>query len=58
MSDYMKKFMAFFKDEAGASLVEYVLLLMFIALVCVTAIGLIGGSLVPRFEDVADGFGN
>jgi len=38
------------RDERGASLVEYALLLALIAVVCVVAISLLGGNLNHSFS--------
>lgn len=43
--------------ESGQALVEYTLLLMFIALVAVTALESIGLSVVEPISDVATGIG-
>jgi pilus assembly protein Flp/PilA len=48
----MKKLINFFKDEEGASMVEYGLLVALIAVVCMGAIGLLGGSLNTKFGEV------
>ena len=44
-----KKFM---KGEEGATMVEYGLMLALIAVVCVAAVGLIGGTLNTKFGAV------
>ena len=41
------------KDESGASLVEYALLLAFIAVVCVGAVTLIGGTTAASLDSSA-----
>ena len=43
----------FFKDESGASSVEYGLLVTFIALVIISAVGLVGTSLTGVFNTAA-----
>jgi pilus assembly protein Flp/PilA len=48
----MEKLINFFKDEEGASMVEYGLLIAFIAIVAVAALGLLGTSVKEVFEDV------
>jgi pilus assembly protein Flp/PilA len=40
----MKKIIDFFKDEEGAALPEYALLVALIAIVCIIAITQLGGS--------------
>ena len=37
-------------DEEGASLVEYVLMVALIAVVCITAVALLGGAARDKFE--------
>jgi pilus assembly protein Flp/PilA len=49
----MKKLMRFFKEEDGATAVEYGIMVALIAAVIVTAVGLIGTNLNATFEDVA-----
>jgi pilus assembly protein Flp/PilA len=48
----MKKLISFFKDEEGASMVEYGLLIALIAIAAVAALGLLGTSVKELFEDV------
>jgi Flp pilus assembly pilin Flp len=43
--------------ESGQALVEYALILMFIALVCVTALEAIGVGVSQPLMDAADGLG-
>ena len=40
-------------EERGASLVEYALLVALIAVVCIAAISLLGGSAATKFSTVA-----
>jgi pilus assembly protein Flp/PilA len=49
----MKKLLSFFRDEAGASAVEYGLLVALIAAVIVGAVTLLGGNLKATFEYIA-----
>ena len=51
----MERIKNFFKDESGASAVEYGLLVALIALVIITAVGLVGTSLNTKFGEVATG---
>jgi len=44
-------------QEGGQALVEYTLLLMFVALVCVTALQSIGVNILGPLSDVATGVG-
>jgi pilus assembly protein Flp/PilA len=48
----MKKVMNFFKDEEGATMVEYGLMVALIAVVCITAVGVIGTNLDAMFDAV------
>jgi pilus assembly protein Flp/PilA len=41
----LKKFSAMVKDEKGQALAEYGLILALIAVLCVTALGLLGGQI-------------
>jgi pilus assembly protein Flp/PilA len=49
----IKKLISFFKDEEGASMVEYGLLVALIAVVCLAAVALIGTNLNLVFTKVA-----
>jgi len=49
----VKKLINFFKDEEGASMVEYGLLVALIAVVCIAAIGFVGDNLNLVFTNVA-----
>ena len=49
----MKKLIAFFKDEEGATAVEYGLMVALIAVVIITAVGLLGTNLSDKFSTVA-----
>jgi len=51
----MEKIRNFFKDESGASAVEYGLLVSLIAVVIVTAVGLLGQTLNQKFTDANTG---
>ncbi len=42
----------FGRDERGASLVEYALLVALIAVVCIVAIGFLGGEAKSEFNEV------
>jgi pilus assembly protein Flp/PilA len=50
----MKKF---FKNESGATAIEYGLIAALIAVVIITAVGLVGTNLNSRFEAVATSIG-
>ncbi len=41
------------KDERGASMVEYALLLALIAVVCIAAVKTLGSSAAAKFSDVS-----
>ena len=49
----MKRLMNFFNDEEGATMVEYGLMVALIAVVCITAVGLLGTNLSTKFDGVA-----
>jgi pilus assembly protein Flp/PilA len=49
----IKKLMNFFKDEEGATMVEYGLMVALIAVVCIVAVTLIGTNLNIVFNNVA-----
>jgi pilus assembly protein Flp/PilA len=49
----MERFWKFLRDEAGASAVEYGLLVALIAAVIVGAVTLLGGNLKATFEYIA-----
>jgi pilus assembly protein Flp/PilA len=48
----IKKLISFFKDEEGASMVEYGLLVALIAVVVITAVTAIGTNLNTKFTSV------
>lgn len=51
----MSKFITrFAKDESGATAIEYGLIATLIAVVIITAVGLVGTRLTARFQTVAD----
>jgi len=50
----MKKILSFFKDEEGATMVEYALMLALIAIVCIVAVQLIGTQASSVFQSAAD----
>jgi pilus assembly protein Flp/PilA len=43
-------------DDRGASLVEYALLVAFIAIVCALAIGYLGGTVNDSYSSTGSGF--
>jgi len=49
----MEKVGNFFKDECGAAMVEYGLLVALIAVVCILAVTTLGTSLSTKFQDVS-----
>jgi len=49
----MKKLMRFFKDDEGASMVEYGLLVALIAVVAIAGVMLVGQDLLALFNNVA-----
>ena len=46
------------KNERGASLVEYALLVALIAVVCIAAVTLLGGNAKSKFSKVANSIGS
>ena len=46
----MEKMRNFFKDESGATMVEYGLMVALIALACITAIGTLKDGIVAVFN--------
>jgi pilus assembly protein Flp/PilA len=50
----MEKLRNFFKDESGASAVEYGLLVALIAVVIIGAVTTLGSSLSTKFQTVSD----
>ena len=49
-----QKIINFFKDEEGATMVEYALMLALIAIVCIGAVTAIGGNATTMFQGAAD----
>jgi pilus assembly protein Flp/PilA len=47
----------FVRDEEGAAMVEYALLVALIAIVAIVAIGLVGTAVSEKFQTVADTLG-
>ena len=47
----------FGRDERGASLVEYALLVALIAVVCIVAISFVGGRASQKFSNVGSSLG-
>lgn len=45
--------MSFIRSERGASLAEYCLLIVLIAVACITAVTLLGSNIVTRLYDPA-----
>ena len=48
-----KKMINFFKEEEGAGLAEYALLLVLIAVVCITVLTTLGTSIQGAFSQIA-----
>jgi pilus assembly protein Flp/PilA len=53
----MERIKNFFKDESGASAVEYGLLVALIAVVIIGAVTTLGGNLSGKFNAAATGVG-
>jgi pilus assembly protein Flp/PilA len=54
LSTFKQSMMHLVRDEEGASLVEYVLLVALIAVVCIAAITLLGNSARDKFNFTTD----
>ncbi|MCA3717118.1 MAG: Flp family type IVb pilin [Brevundimonas sp.] len=52
MTQFIKKFV---KDESGATAIEYGLIAALIAVLIITAVGLVGTRLEAVFDAIADG---
>ena len=52
-----QKLINFFKDEEGATMVEYALMLALIAIVCIAAVRVIGGQANATFTQAATAMG-
>jgi pilus assembly protein Flp/PilA len=50
----MKKLINFFKDDEGATMPEYALMIALIAVVCILAVTAIGTAAKGKFQLVAD----
>jgi len=57
MEETMEKIIRFFKDEEGATAVEYGLMVALIAVVIITAVALLGTNLSTKFNNVATAVG-
>jgi pilus assembly protein Flp/PilA len=53
----IKKIMSFLKDEEGATMVEYAIMLALIAVFCITAVKLVGTGAEGSFNDSAAALG-
>ena len=49
----MKKLLGFLKDEEGATMVEYALMVALIAIVCIAAVTLLGSRASQTFSSAA-----
>jgi len=49
----MSKIISFVRDESGATAIEYGLIAALIAVVIITALGLIGTNLSAKFQTIA-----
>lgn len=54
MTKFKNSIIKFYKDEQGATLIEYVLLAMLIIVACVGVITKVGGTLGDRLDDIND----
>jgi len=55
MTKLLKASTKLFRDEEGASLAEYGLLLALIAVICIAAIAILGTKVSSMFSDTANG---
>ena len=53
---YIRTWLASREEDRGASLVEYALLVAFIAIICVAAIGVFGENVSQGIDSGVDGF--
>jgi len=56
MKELMRRFIQRASDEAGQSLVEYSLILAFIAIVCIIALGLLGLAIGGAYTSILPAF--
>jgi len=56
MKELMLRFIQRASDEAGQSLAEYSLILAFIAIVCIIALGLLGLATVGSYTSILPAF--
>jgi pilus assembly protein Flp/PilA len=54
MTKFISKFMS---DESGATAIEYGLIAALIAVVIISAVTALGGSIAGAFQDVSDAIG-
>jgi pilus assembly protein Flp/PilA len=57
MEEKMERLIRFFKDEEGATAVEYGIMVALIAVVIIAAVALLGTNLSARFNAVATSIG-
>jgi Flp pilus assembly pilin Flp len=53
MGDMMNAYAFILRDDAGATMVEYAIMLAFIAAICITLIAALGGSTMNEFFTVS-----
>ncbi len=58
MRKLMDRIQRFLASEQGASMVEYALLVVLIAMIAVAALTFVGGEVSTSYSSVADGFNN
>ncbi len=56
MVEYLARLLKRVNDERGQALAEYTLILAFIAMVCVVALGVLGLAVAGELESVTDAF--
>jgi pilus assembly protein Flp/PilA len=57
LSTFTHRIIELVRDEEGASLVEYVLLVALIAVVCIAAVTLLGQNASKKFQTTANAIG-
>ena len=49
---------SFLKEESGQSMIEYVIIMALLVVAAIGALGLLGGALSTKFNQVTDALGN
>jgi len=56
MKSIMTKARAFIRDDEGAALAEYAILISFIAIVCIVAVTFFGSKISAKFAGLGNSF--